>query len=201
MRRSRRRMAGPISAPRRRASPSRPFPARGTWASWPSRRTAGRRLRGPIRTAAAVPRGLRAVRSRRGHRQEILGGSGRSQPARPLPFSHLPSTSPPPFDFLGPFGRDSRPMKTKLGGIVIGLLVSLTALAGPTREYDETTTVAGKVPVDLRGVWLLVAQPEVAKGKFKTFPELLMISQQKDGRPSFHLLDVRLPADMTGEVK
>jgi hypothetical protein len=92
-------------------------------------------------------------------------------------------------------------MKTKLGGIVIGLLVSFTALAGPTRDYDETTTVAGKVPVDLRGVWLLVAQPEVAKGKFKTFPELLMISQQKDGRPSFHLLDVRLPADMTGELK
>ena len=95
-------------------------------------------------------------------------------------------------------------MKMKLGSIVIGLgalLVSSTALVGATRDYDETTTVAGKVPVDLRGVWLLVAQPEVAKGKFKTFPELLMISQQKDGRPSVHLLDVRLPADMAGEVK
>jgi len=95
-------------------------------------------------------------------------------------------------------------MKMKLGGIVIGLgalLVPLTTLVGATRDYDETTTVAGKVPVDLRGVWLLVAQPEVAKGKFKTFPELLMISQQKDGRPSVHLLDVRLPADMAGEVK
>jgi len=95
-------------------------------------------------------------------------------------------------------------MKMKLGGIVIGLgalLVPLTTLVGATRDYDETTTVAGKVPVDLRGVWLLVAQPEVAKGKFKTFPELLMISQQKDGRPSVHLLDVHLPADMAGEVK
>src|SRR2546427_8862005 len=161
MRRSRRRMAGPISARRRRASPSRPFPGRGTWASWPSRRTAGRRWRGPVRRAAAVPRGLRAVRSRRGRKAREVERA-RSQKRRPLPSSH----SPLPLDFLGPLGRDSHPMKMKLGGILIGLgalLVPLTGLVGATRDYDETTTVAGKVPVDLRGVWLLVAQPEVAK--------------------------------------
>jgi len=91
-------------------------------------------------------------------------------------------------------------MKTKLGALLVGL-AAVPALAGATPAYDETTTVAGKIPIDLRGVWLLVAQPEVAKDKFKTFPELLVISQQKDGQPSFHLLDVRLPADMAAQVK
>jgi hypothetical protein len=85
--------------------------------------------------------------------------------------------------------------------LAAALLVSVGAVAAPTQDYQETTTVAGKIPVDLRGAWFLVAQPEVAKDKFKTFVELLAISKQKDGQLAFHLLDVRLPPGIAAELK
>ena len=105
-------------------------------------------------------------------------------------------------DFADRFERHRRPMIRKL--LAAALAVSLGAfgaLAAPTNGYEETTTVAGKIPVDLRGAWFLVAQPEVAKDKFKTFVELLTISKQKDGQLAFHLLDVRLPPDIAAELK
>jgi hypothetical protein len=65
------------------------------------------------------------------------------------------------------------------------------AEAGP---IAEDTSMAGKPAVDLKGVWLLVANAELVPGtgKFKTFTQMFAISQGKSG-PTFHLLDVRLP--------
>jgi len=58
--------------------------------------------------------------------------------------------------------------------------------------FDETTTVKGKIETNLQGVWLLVAMGEVAKGKYKNFPQLLHVTKGKQGL-EFHLLDVRWP--------
>lgn len=66
--------------------------------------------------------------------------------------------------------------------------------------FRENTTVLGKVDTDLSGVWLLLANAEVAAGKFKTFPQILRVEKGPDG-PHFHLLDVRLPAAMAAQVK
>jgi hypothetical protein len=63
--------------------------------------------------------------------------------------------------------------------------------------FTEHTTVDGKIDVNLQGVWLLVANVEVlpGTGKFRTFPQLLKITQGKDG-PQLNLLDVQLPASV-----
>ena len=69
--------------------------------------------------------------------------------------------------------------------------------AGP---FDEKTTVQGKIEVPLEGVWLLIAHPQIAPGKFKTFPQLLKVTTGKNGL-EFHLLDVRLPDAMQQAVR
>lgn len=69
--------------------------------------------------------------------------------------------------------------------------------AGP---FDETTLMRGKIDADLKGVWLLVANIEVAPGKFRNFPQLLKITIGDKG-PEFHLLDVKLPEDIDKSVK
>lgn len=69
--------------------------------------------------------------------------------------------------------------------------------AGP---FDETTLVRGKIDTDLKGVWLLVANIEVAPGKFRNFPQLLKITTGDKG-PEFHLLDVKLPENIDKSVK
>ena len=67
-------------------------------------------------------------------------------------------------------------------------------------DFEEKTTVQG-APLDLSGVWLLVAQLHMAGDKYRTFPELLRISRADHAGPAIHLLDVSLPKDMDAEVK
>jgi hypothetical protein len=69
--------------------------------------------------------------------------------------------------------------------------------AGP---FAETTLVRGKVDADLKGVWLLVANLEVAPGKFRNFPQLFKITDGGKG-PEFHLLDVKLPENIEKSVQ
>jgi hypothetical protein len=69
--------------------------------------------------------------------------------------------------------------------------------AGP---FEESTLVRGKVDADLSGVWLLVANLEVAPGKFRNFPQLLKVTSGDKG-PQFHLLDVKWPEDIDKSVK
>src|SRR5881392_4262187 len=88
--------------------------------------------------------------------------------------------------------------------LAVGLLGPPLLLSGlPARaatpdytQYAEHTTVTGKLPVDLRGVWFVVARATVTKdGKSKTLPQLIAVSQQgKD--LTLHLMDVRLPRGM-----
>ena len=71
-----------------------------------------------------------------------------------------------------------------------------TVEAGP---IAQSTTVRGKVDADLKGVWLLVARIQVAPEKFKSFPQIIKITQGKDG-PEFTLLDVLLPPEIDKAV-
>jgi len=80
------------------------------------------------------------------------------------------------------------------------LLVPTAAPAGRT-DFEEKTTVEGGVPIDLGGVWLLVAQTHLAEGKYRTFLELLRISPGMHAGLSLHLLDVSLPKDIDEAVK
>lgn len=91
-------------------------------------------------------------------------------------------------------------MRKRLKATALGLaaLCCVAAAAG-TPDYKETTTVKGKIPLDLRGVWLLVAQAETPGG-FKTFPQLLKISGTKGGL-AMHLMDVRLPKEIVQAVR
>lgn len=66
--------------------------------------------------------------------------------------------------------------------------------------FDEKTTVKGKIDTKLEGVWLLVAQAQVAKDKYKNFPQLVKITKGKEGL-EFHMLDVRLPPDVDGSIR
>ncbi len=90
--------------------------------------------------------------------------------------------------------------KRRIGFFTLAVALGVVGTLGAaTHGYDETTTVVGKIPIDLRGAWLLVANPEFEEGKAKTFVELLTITQQPDGQLSCHLLDVRLP--MAAEIR
>jgi len=66
--------------------------------------------------------------------------------------------------------------------------------------FDETTIVQGKLDTNLEGVWLLVGMAEVAKGKFKNFPQMFHVTKGKKGL-EFHLLDVRFPPDVEQNVR
>jgi hypothetical protein len=69
----------------------------------------------------------------------------------------------------------------------------------PAGPFEESTSVEGKIESDLQGVWLLVTTAQIAPGKYKTFPELLKITNGKQG-PEFHLLDVRMPEDVQASI-
>jgi hypothetical protein len=71
-----------------------------------------------------------------------------------------------------------------------------TVIAGP---FIENTKVHGKIDTNLSGVWLLVGRAEITPGQFKTFPQIIKITQGKDG-PQFNLLDVKLPPDIDKAV-
>jgi hypothetical protein len=71
------------------------------------------------------------------------------------------------------------------------------ATQGP---IEESTIVRGKPSVNLKGVWLLVAQAELVPGKFKSFPQIFQITEAK-GEPKIHLLDVRLPPSAAESLK
>src|SRR5947208_17022169 len=60
-------------------------------------------------------------------------------------------------------------------------------------QYAEHTTVAGKLPADLRGASVIVAPPTVTNdAKSKTLPQPIAVSQE-GATPSLHLMDVPLP--------
>ena len=86
-----------------------------------------------------------------------------------------------------------------LAGLCV-LLVPAAAPAGWT-DFEEKTTVEGGIPIDLGGVWFLVAQTRMAEGKYKTFPELLRVSGGDHSGLTMHLLDVSLPKDIDEAVK
>ena len=99
--------------------------------------------------------------------------------------------------------------KRHVAVLAVGLLGPPLLLSGlPARaatpdytQYAEHTTVAGKLPVDLRGVWFIVAQPTVTKdGKSKTLPQLIAVSQE-GAKLTLHLMDVRLPKGMADAVR
>jgi hypothetical protein len=72
-----------------------------------------------------------------------------------------------------------------------------TVEAGP---FQESTTTRGTIDGKLTGVWLLVGNVQIAAGKFKSFVQLLKVTDGKSG-PEFHLLDVRLPASVEKSLK
>jgi hypothetical protein len=99
------------------------------------------------------------------------------------------------FTLIAPLAVDSAAAKAKPKDNVSEKVAATAksnsdgAEAGP---FAESTTVQGKIDVDVKGVWLLVAMAEFAPGKLRTFPQLLKITQGKSG-PEFHMLDVQLP--------
>jgi len=86
----------------------------------------------------------------------------------------------------------------------LGLLLLSAVLVGAATNdysrYTESTTIDGRLPVDVRGVWFVVAQPRVGDGKFKTLPQLIAVSQGSSGL-TLHLMDVRLPKEMVQGVR
>src|SRR5262249_43294720 len=70
---------------------------------------------------------------------------------------------------------------------------------------EETTTLKGKVPFDLSGVWFVVPHLHMAKDpnadKTRTMPEIIRVTYEKDGTPTFRLLDARLPPKMAATIK
>ena len=86
-----------------------------------------------------------------------------------------------------------------LAGLCV-LLVPTAAPAGWT-DFEEKTTVEGGVPIDLAGVWFLVAQTHLPEGKYGTFAELLRVSLGNHAGLTMHLLDVSLPKDIDEVVK
>src|SRR5439155_10264629 len=86
-----------------------------------------------------------------------------------------------------------------LAGLVV-VVVPAVASAGWT-DFEEKITVEGHVPIALDGVWFLVAQTHLAEGRYRTFPELLRVSQRNHAALSIHLLDVSLPKEIDEAVK
>ena len=82
----------------------------------------------------------------------------------------------------------------------IALIVALSScaaveiFAATTSDFAQTTIVAGKAPAGLAGAWLLYGRAEFPGNKSRALPpQLLAVSQARDGTPTFRLLDVRLP--------
>jgi hypothetical protein len=70
----------------------------------------------------------------------------------------------------------------------------------PVVPFTEDSSQSGKLKADLNGVWLLVVNAPLAPGKFKSFPQIFMVTAGKTG-PTFHLLDVLLPDDIATTIK
>jgi hypothetical protein len=64
---------------------------------------------------------------------------------------------------------------------------------------SSTTEVAGDLPVDLRGVWLIVGNGKLPKGNFRNALELETI-QQRDGKLEVHLLLRKLPQTLQDDL-
>jgi len=67
----------------------------------------------------------------------------------------------------------------------------------PVGPFTDKTAVEGKIPVDLSGVWLVVAttkpSPQHAPDKFQSFVQLVKVTGGASSAPVFHTLDVQLP--------
>jgi hypothetical protein len=73
-----------------------------------------------------------------------------------------------------------------------------TVEAGP---FEESTAVQGTIEAKLlKGVWLLVANVEITRNKFKNYVQLLKITDGTSGL-EVHLLDVRLPESIAKPLK
>jgi len=98
--------------------------------------------------------------------------------------------------------KETLTLMTKRTALGLLLSVVLIGAAAPDyTQYAESTAVDGKLPVDLRGVWFVVAQPRVTKdGKSKTLPQLIRASQQGLDL-TLHVMDVRLPKGIVEAVR
>lgn len=101
-------------------------------------------------------------------------------------------------------------MTTSLRVFVVLLALARVAFGAPTAPaaavpFEEKTTVQGTVPLDLSGVWFVVAHARMAKDpsveKYRTFPQLIRIEPKADGSLNMHLLDVRLPGKLGPTIK
>ena len=104
-------------------------------------------------------------------------------------------------------------MKRRFATLLVSAATVLApaAICRPEAGYTEKTTVQGKVPVDLRGVWLLVAHLRVSQGKpredgtrdwkYKTLAELVTASGEGGSGTQLHLRDVRLPKEVAEGIK
>ncbi|TMA69004.1 MAG: hypothetical protein E6J77_28520 [Deltaproteobacteria bacterium] len=98
----------------------------------------------------------------------------------------------------------SKSLTRSLGVLALaGLVVVLVPAAAPAgwTDFEEKITVEGNVPIGLGGVWFLVAQTHLAEGRYRTFPELLRVSQGNHAGLGIHLLDVSLPEKIAEAVK
>jgi len=89
-------------------------------------------------------------------------------------------------------------------GAVMAVLCGVQALAAPPAvetDYVETTTVDGDIPLDLSGVWLVIADMQLPQEKMNSVPELLTASRKDGAGLTLHILDVRLPAAIDDAIK
>jgi hypothetical protein len=74
----------------------------------------------------------------------------------------------------------------------------------PVGPFTDTTVVEGKIPVDLSGVWLIVAttkpSPQHAPDKFQSWVQLVKVTGGATPKPTFHMLDVQMPASIQAEI-
>src|SRR5262245_16399890 len=70
-------------------------------------------------------------------------------------------------------------------------------MKSPVGPYNETTTASGKIPENLTGVWLVIANtkpsPKNAPDKVQSYVQLMKVTKGDGATPTFHVLDVQLP--------
>lgn len=91
---------------------------------------------------------------------------------------------------VAPAAPEKPAAKAKPGGVV---------------PIEEDTGVRGTIPIDIGGTWLFVTHMRMAKDpsiqKYRTLPQLVRVAPGRNGTPSLHLLDARLPGKMDETVK
>lgn len=79
--------------------------------------------------------------------------------------------------------------------------LKMRSAVGP---YTETTTASGKIPENLTGVWLVIANtkpsPKNAPDKVQSYVQLMKVTNADGATPTFHVLDVQLPASIQSAI-